>query len=197
MKRAVFLVVALVAVIAGLAAGYLFSGKSEEVTGYPGFGGDFTLTSSDGTFSLSDFHDRIVVLYFGYVSCPDACPMTMGKVSAALEKMTPDQREQVRVLLVSIDPERDTPQMLDNYMSFFGEEFLGVTGTPEQIDEVARNYGVLYQKVEMPDSGLGYTVDHTSNTFVIGRDGVVKYIVSHGSEYMEYRDRIIDAINGA
>lgn len=194
MKRASLLLVALLAVSAGLVSGYLFSHK-EEPTGYPGLGGDFTLQSTNGETSLSDFRGKVVVLYFGFVNCPDACPMTMGKVSAALQKMDAGLREQVRVVLVSIDPERDTPQMLANYMAFFGDEFVGLTGAPETVDEVARNYHVLYQRVEMPNSGLGYTVDHTSNTFVIGRDGVVKYIVSHGSEYTEYRDRIEDAIN--
>jgi protein SCO1/2 len=195
MKRVVILIVVLVAVAAGLTAGY-FVEQRKEIKGYPGLGGNFTLVSKDGEVSLSDFRDKVVVLYFGYVSCPDACPMTMGKVSAALQQMTPEQRDEVRVLLVSVDPERDTPQMLSNYMSFFGNEFIGLTGSVEAIDQVARNYRVLYQKVEMPDSGLGYTVDHTSNTFVIGRGGVVRFIISHGSDYTEYRDRIVDAING-
>lgn len=194
MKRAVMLSVAAVAVAAGLFAGYLLE-NDKQVTGYPGFGGDFTLQSADGELSLSDFRGKVVVIYFGYVSCPDACPMTMGKVSAALQQMTPEQRSEVRVILISVDPERDTPQMLANYTGFFGDEFVGVTGTPEQIEKIARSYGVLYQRVDMPNSGLGYTVDHTSSTFIVGRDGIVRYIVAHGSEYTEYRDRIVDAVN--
>jgi protein SCO1 len=195
MKRNVILVVALIAVLAGLAAGYMIENR-KEVKGYPGLGGGFTLQSGNGEISLEDFRDQVVVLYFGFVNCPDACPMTMGKVSVALNNMTPEQREQVRVLMISVDPERDTPESVSEYMAFFGEEFVGATGTPDVIAEVANRYHVLYQNVDLPDSALGYTVDHTSNTFIIGRQGVVRFIVSHGSDHNEYRDRIVDAING-
>lgn len=195
MRRFILPLVAVVAVVAGLTAGYLLEGE-KEVKGFPGLGGDFQLESAEGPVSLADFRDQVVVLYFGYVSCPDACPMTMGKVSAALQKMEPEQRERVRVVLISIDPERDTPEMMADYTSFFGDEFVGLTGSPQEIDKVARSYHVLYQRVEMPSSGMGYTVDHTSNTFIIAPGGVVRFIVSHGSGYEEYRDRIVDAING-
>lgn len=195
MRRFILPLVAVVAVVAGLTAGYLLEGE-KEVKGFPGLGGDFQLESAEGPVSLADFRDHVVVLYFGYVSCPDACPMTMGKVSAALQKMEPEQRERVRVVLISIDPERDTPEMMADYTSFFGDEFVGLTGSPQEIDKVARSYHVLYQRVEMPSSGMGYTVDHTSNTFIIAPGGVVRFIVSHGSGYEEYRDRIVDAING-
>jgi protein SCO1 len=193
-RKLILPLVAVVAVVAGLMAGHFMQGE-RPVKGYPGLGGDFQLESVDGPVSLADLSDHVVVLYFGFVNCPDACPMTMGKVSAALQTMEPEQRERVRVVLISVDPERDTLEMLANYMSFFGEEFIGLGGSPEVIDQVARNYRVLYQRVEMPNSGLGYTVDHTSNTFIIAPGGVVRFIVSHGSGYEEYRDRIIDTIN--
>lgn len=194
MKRSVLIIAAVVAVVAGLALGFLLEGK-KEIKGYPGLGGEFTLTSNEGEVSLSDFRGKVVLIYFGYVSCPDACPLTMGKISAALSKMTPEQRDQVRVILVSIDPERDTPESLEKYTKFFGKEFLGVTGSAEDIDLVARNYRVLYERVDMPDSGLGYTIDHSSNTFIIDQAGVVRFIVGNGSNYVEYRDRILDVIN--
>ncbi len=193
-RKIVFGLVLLVALAAGWLVGLVDRSATDK--GYPGLGGEFTLESVDGPVSLSDLAGKVVVLYFGYVSCPDACPMTMGKVSAAMQKMTPEQRAEVRVVMISVDPERDTVQMLDNYMSFFGEEFIGLTASPETIDQVARNYRVLYQKVDMPGSGMEYTVDHSSNTYVIDRSGVVRFIVSHGSPYEEYRDRIVDAING-
>ncbi len=193
MRKPVMILVALVAIVSGLAAGYLFS-ASPNADGEPAIGGDFTLRGLDGEVSLSDFRGKVVAIYFGYVNCPDACPMTMGKLSAALQKLDDEERDQVRVLLVSLDPERDSARMLANYMAFFGDEFIGVTGTPGEIEAVARAYRVLYQRVEMPNSGLGYTVDHTSNTFIVGRDGAMHTIVAHGSDYTEYRDRLRDAI---
>ena len=196
MKKLPLIAAAVTAIALGIVVGYFLEGE-KPIKGYPGLGGEFTLTSSKGPVSLSDFRDdKVVVIYFGYVSCPDACPLTLGKVSAAMQKMKAEEREQVRMILISVDPERDTPQMLENYTSFFGEEFIGVTGTPDQIAEVANRYKVLYQKVDMSDSNLSYTVDHTSSTYVIGKNGVIRFIVAHGSDYQEYRDRILDAIYG-
>ena len=188
-------VLAVLAVLAGVGLGLYLEGN-KEIKGFPGLGGDFTLNSKAGEVSLSDFKDKVVVVYFGYTNCPDACPIGLGKISAALQKMEAEQRNQVEVLLISIDPERDTLQMLENYTSFFGENFTGLSGTSEQIAQIADNYKVLYQRVDMPDSGLEYTVDHSSNTYVVGRNGVVRFIVSHSSGWQEYKDRMIDAING-
>ncbi|MCZ7599029.1 MAG: SCO family protein [Gammaproteobacteria bacterium] len=166
-------------------------------TGYPGFGGEFTLESVNGSTSLSDFRGEVVVLYFGFASCPDVCPATSGKVRAALAELPLAERDRVNVVVVTLDPERDTAERVGAYAASFGKEFIGLTGTGDAIDVVARNYGVLHQKVELPDSAPGYTIDHNSNTFVIGVDGVVRHIVSHGSEVAEYRDRIRDAITDA
>ena len=185
---------AAIAIVAGLTLGLYMEGN-REVKGYPGLGGDFTLQSKSGEVSLSDFAGKVTVIYFGYTNCPDACPIGLGKISAALQKMTPEQKSEVQVLLVSIDPERDTLQMLENYTGFFGDNFMGLSGTLEQIQNVANAYKVLFQKVEMPDSDLGYTVDHSSNTYVVGKNGVVRFLVAHSSDWQEYRDRIIDAIN--
>ncbi len=194
MKKSLLFAIVSIAVLLGLVAGQLLQ-VEKPVKGFPGLGGEFTLDSKAGPVSLSDFNGKVVVVYFGYVSCPDACPISLGKISAAMEKMTPEQREQLRVILISVDPERDTTQMLANYTGFFGKEFIGLTGTPEQISQVARNYRVLYQKVDTPDSDMEYTVDHSSSTYVIGKNGIVRFIVSYGSDYAEFRDRIIDALN--
>lgn len=193
-KRLVF-ILATVAILAGAALGLYLEG-SREVKGYPGLGGDFTLQSEAGDVSLADFRDKVTIVYFGYTNCPDACPIGLGKISAALQKMEPEQSAQVQVLLISIDPEQDTPEILAKYTAFFGKNFLGLGGTPEQIATVANNYKVLYQRVDMPDSGLEYTVDHSSNTYIVGKNGVVRFIVSHSSNWKEYRERIIDSING-
>lgn len=196
LKKFALALVLVAAVVAGLSVSLWRQGPSK-TAGYPGFGGEFTLESVNGSTSLSDFRGEVVVLYFGFASCPDVCPATLGKVRAALAELPPAERGRVNVVLVSLDPERDTAERVGAYAASFGKEFIGLTGTRDAIDVVARNYGVLHQKVELPDSALGYTIDHNSNTFVIGVDGVVRHIVSHGSEVAEYRDRIRDAIADA
>lgn len=196
MKNSHLALAALVAIGLGLLVGYLFQDKNLEIKGYPGFGGEFSLTSAAGPVALSDLKDKVVVLYFGFTNCPDVCPISLGKASAALKEMTNEQRNQVKVVLVTLDPERDTAELLADYTAFFGEEFIGLTGTSEQIADITNRYKVVYHKVDTPESSLEYTVDHSSNTFVIGKNGVVRFIVSNGSETDEYRDRIIDAING-
>lgn len=196
LKKFAFALVLVAAVVAGLSVSMWRQGPSN-TAGYPGFGGDFTLDSVNGSTSLSDFRGDVVVLYFGFASCPDVCPATLGKVRAALAELSRGERDRVNVVLVSLDPERDTPERVGAYAASFGEKFIGLTGAGAAIDEVARNYGVLHQKVELPDSALGYTIDHNSNTFVIGADGVVRHIVSHGSDVSEYRDRIRDTLDDA
>jgi len=196
MKNSHLALAAFAAIALGLLVGYLFQDKSREVKGYPGFGGEFSLTSAEGPVALSDLTGKVVVLYFGFTNCPDVCPISLGKASAALKEMNPEQRSQVKVVLITLDPERDTANILADYTAFFGEEFIGLTGTAEQIADVTNRYKVVYQKVDTPESSLEYTVDHSSNTFVISKDGVVRFIVSNGSETGEYRDRILDAING-
>ena len=195
MKNSHLALAAIVAISLGLISGYLFQDKSANIKGYPGLGGEFSLISSDGPVSLSDLKDNVVVLYFGFTNCPDVCPISLGKASAALKEMSDSQRQQVKVVLITLDPERDSAELLSEYTKFFGDEFIGLTGSMDQIADVTNRYKVVYQKVDTPESSLDYTVDHSSNTFVIGKNGVVRFIISNGSSVEEYYDRILDTIN--
>ncbi|WP_114313085.1 SCO family protein [Thermus caldifontis] len=127
---------------------------------------DFALEGPQGPVRLSDFKDKLVLIFFGYVHCPDVCPTTMLALKRAYERLSPKEQERVQVLFISVDPERDTPEVSDQYAKAFNPSFLGLTGSPETIQEVARTFGVYYQKTQYRGPGE-YLVDHTATTFVV------------------------------
>jgi protein SCO1/2 len=135
----------------------------------PPFGGDFTLTNQDNQpFRLDQLRGRPAVLFFGYTSCPDMCPMTMSRIAAAL-KLVGDEGHDVTTLFVSVDPQRDTPAALKEYVSSFSIPVIGLTGTPEEVARVASQYHASYQIV--PTGTTNYLVNHTSAIFLIDRQG--------------------------
>jgi protein SCO1 len=135
----------------------------------PAFGGDFTLTNQDGQpFRLDQVRGRPAVLFFGYTSCPDMCPMTMSRIAAAL-KLVGDEAREVTTLFISVDPQRDTPAALKEYVGSFSIPVVGLTGTPDEVARVAAQYHASYQVV--PTGTTNYLVNHTSAIFVIDREG--------------------------
>ena len=136
---------------------------------------DFALDAAHGqTVRLSDFKGKLVMLYFGYTFCPDVCPSSLSKVADALEILG-KQADDVQVIMISVDPERDTPEMLAEYMNFFHPGFIGVTGTPDEIAEVATLYGIYYQAHEGTEA-TGYLVDHTASVMVVDQEGHLKLV---------------------
>jgi protein SCO1/2 len=142
------------------------------------FGGDFTLFQGDKPVSLSDFHGKLVVMYFGFASCPDVCPTTLTIIASALRQLTPEELETVQPVFISIDPERDQGEKLTAYATYFHPGFIGITGTPEEVQKVANQYGGFFIKVES-DSALEYLVEHTSKTYIISKDGQYVSILPH------------------
>lgn len=134
------------------------------------FGGDFTLTSHDGSpFSLQDARGKVVVLYFGFTHCPGICPTTLAKLGAALRQLG-TLSDQVQPLFISVDTKRDTPQVLKDYTPYFHPSILGLTGTQEEVEAVARQYrGPV--NVQKPDENDYYSVDHSSRLYLIAPDG--------------------------
>ncbi len=129
------------------------------------------LTDQHGNpFSLSAMNGEVVLVYFGYTTCPDLCPTTLSDFTA-VKTMLGDDAENVRFVMVTVDPERDTGERLAQYLAFFDDEFVGLHGEVEEIEAVKNGYGVIANKVEYPDSATGYLVDHTSLIYVIDRDG--------------------------
>ncbi|WP_028486305.1 SCO family protein [Thiomicrorhabdus chilensis] len=144
-------------------------------------GGDFTLTSSQGEQSLSDFTGKLVLVYFGYTYCPDICPTNLGNLSVAYRQLTPAEKNQLQILFVSVDPERDTPARLKQYADYFEANIIGLTGSPQKISEIAQRYGVVYAKVDDPNNGTNYAVDHSAFTYVVDQDGVLQQQLPHAT----------------
>lgn len=142
------------------------------------FGGDFTLFRGNEPVKLSDFRSKLVVMYFGFASCPDVCPTTLTIIASALKQLTPEELEEVQPIFISIDPERDQGEQLVAYASYFHPSFIGITGTPEQVQEVINQYGGFFVKVES-DSALEYLVEHTSKTYLVSKDGQYVSILPH------------------
>jgi protein SCO1/2 len=144
-----------------------------------GIGGDFALTADDHeTYSLSDSRGRVVVIAFGYTFCPDVCPTGLSHIAQALRRLG-DAAEQVDALFISLDPDRDTPDHLRAYTRFFHPRLRGLTGTPEQLAEVAARYRVRYNFVGKGQK-VHYSMDHSANLYVVGRDGRLLRMLPHG-----------------
>ena len=137
-------------------------------------GGDFTLTSHNGhPVSLSDFRGKIVVLVFGYTHCPDVCPTHLLTYAQAIAQLPPEQAEAVQLLFVSIDPARDRPELLARYVPAFNPSFIGLTsadGSEAETQAVMKLYGATAVKQPPQPNGF-YSVDHSSATFLINRQG--------------------------
>ena len=129
------------------------------------------------TVCLNDIlkEKKIVLVFFGYTHCPDVCPAAMYVLQRTMKKLNEDERKQVQVVFISVDPERDKPKVVSDYAKFFDKSFLGLTGTPEEIKNVAKKYMVFYKKVKT-ESESGYLVDHTAYIYLITREGVIKLI---------------------
>lgn len=150
--------------------------QSTDITGAD-FGRDLRLTGHDGKpRSLSDFAGRAVVVFFGFAHCPDVCPTTLAKLATVVKALGPDG-EKVQVLLVTVDPQRDTAEILRRYVTAFHPGFLGLTGTPEDIARVTKDFKVIAEKQpgSTPDS---YTVDHSAGIFVYDPKGRLRLFVA-------------------
>jgi protein SCO1/2 len=127
--------------------------------------------------SLDAFDDKLVLMYFGYTNCPDICPVTLASAARAREAMGP-AGDDVQVLMVTVDPARDSLELLGEYVGYFDSTFLGVGGPEEDLDRVATLYGIYVNRGEgTPESG--YTVDHTGSLMAIDRDGFLRVLYTH------------------
>jgi len=149
----------------GRAAGYEFKGVVLEP---PPQLPDFELMAITGQpFRLSEVEEDFTLLYFGYTRCPDVCPLTLWEVKEALAELETG-RERVHVIFISVDPERDPPEVLTNYMAAFGPEFIGISEDMTKIEPVMASLGVVAEKEIVDDSQIGYQVSHTANLYLIG-----------------------------
>ena len=122
---------------------------------------------------------RVLVVFFGYTFCPDVCPTTIADLTHAMTILGPKKAAQVQAVFVSVDPERDTPERLREYLSYFNPAFLGMTGTPEELIIASTPFGIFYEQHE-GSAATGYLVDHTATITVIDKEGYVRLVFPYG-----------------
>jgi protein SCO1/2 len=143
-------------------------------------GGDFTLDSASGPFELKAQRGKVVLVYFGYTFCPDICPTNLMLMAQALNALNKDELARVQGVFISVDPERDTLDRLAAYTKYFHPSIIGVTGKPDHIAQIAKQYGAVYHKVKDESRG-GYLIDHSANTYVVAPDGSLNTILPHAT----------------
>jgi cytochrome c oxidase subunit 3 len=164
------------------------SSRSTDITGAD-FGKDFQLTDYNGQpRRLSDFRGKVVAVFFGYTHCPEVCPTTLAELAGAVKKLGPDGGK-VQVLFVTADPERDTPEVLKQYVSAFDPTFVGLRGTLEQTAQVAKDFQLIIRKNPGVDAN-NYSVDHSAGTYLYDASGKLRLYVRYGQGADAFADEI-------
>jgi len=152
--------------------------NNTDITG-AGYGKELSLTDQNGKpRTLADFRGKVVVLFFGYTHCPDVCPTTLAELSQVMKRLGSDA-DRVQVLFVTVDPERDSPAALSQYVTAFDPRFLGLLGDAAATRLAAKEFKVFYEKHKGPAPGE-YTVDHSAGTYVIDPEGRLRLFVGYG-----------------
>ena len=160
--------------------------KGLDITGSP-WGKTLELTDQYGQRrSLSDFSGKVVMLYFGFVQCPDVCPTALNRASEVMKALGPDAKR-VQLLFVTVDPERDTPEMLKEYMAAFDPNFLALTGSAADIRKAADEFKIYYKQVP---TGGSYTMDHTASTYLFDAKGYLRIMLRHEQTADDYTSDI-------
>lgn len=148
-------------------------------------GGPFTLTNQDGQrVTWDSFKGKYRLVYFGYTYCPDVCPVDLQHIMqgfAQFRKSAPDRAAKVQPIFISVDPDRDTPDVLKTYVTAFDPALMGLTGTPDEIAKVAKEFVVIYNK-EKPEGDAGYLVSHSRTPYLFGPDGEPIALIPVGND---------------
>lgn len=158
------------------------SAAAEEIIDIKDRGGEFQLIGKDGWVALSDFKGKVVAIYFGYTKCPDVCPTNLSFISSAIQHLSADEKKQFQSIFISVDPGRDSPDVLSEYVQYFDKNMIGLSAAPDDLDPVVAQYGAYYEKVPYSNSSLIYGVDHTSETYIVGKEGKLVAILPHATE---------------
>src|SRR4029453_290391 len=147
-------------------------GPKVETTGTALIGGPFTLVAQNGkTVTDRDFRGKYMLVFFGFTHCPDICPAELQVMLQSLDALGP-KAEAVAPIFITLDPERDTPEVVGAYVKNFGPRFLGLTGSPEAIAEAAKAYRIAYSKFQDDPASSNYSIDHSALVYLMGKDGV-------------------------
>lgn len=168
--------IALMFVILSLQLNTVLYAKQSKLT----IGGDFTLTDHNSQpFKLEQLRGKLVMVFFGYTYCPDICPTELATMAKLLKQLGNDS-DKVSALFISVDPERDTPEKLKNYVPFFSPHLVGLTGTQDEIDKVTKAYRIQTKIHSKKENSDYYLVDHSANLYVIGEQGKLIHIIPFG-----------------
>ncbi|MBO0332059.1 SCO family protein [Sneathiella sp. CAU 1612] len=162
---------------------------SSVLVGVPQIGGPFSLVNHKGeTVTDEDLEGKLFLVFFGFTNCPDVCPTEMQTISVAMQELGDDAKEVVP-LFVTVDPARDTPEILASFVSAFHPAIVGLTGSEESINDMKKKYRVYSQKQDNDDPDY-YLVDHTSFTYLMGRDGDLITVFSFGVPAEEMASKV-------
>lgn len=198
MSKRALIIIALVAVLGLVAGAAMFWRVEAPTTGSQGqadVGGPFELVNQDGqTVDQSILKGRWSVVFFGFTYCPDICPATLQSVAAAQAQLGP-RADDLQTVFISVDPERDTPEQLKTYLSLdaFPDGVIGLTGSPEQIEQVAKSYYVYYRK---SGDGPDYTIDHSTAAYLMDPKGRFNRVLAYGIAPDEMARLIREAMAG-
>ncbi len=170
---------------------YHGGGGPAPVAARPAVGGPFALVDMEGrAVTDADFRGRLMLVFFGFTYCPDVCPTALTSIAQALDRLGADA-DKIAAVFITVDPERDTPEQLKEYVRHFHPRLVGLTGTPEQIAAVAKAYRVYYAKARSPGAPSDdYSMDHTTITYLMGRDGKFLAHFSHGADPEDLAKRV-------
>ena len=169
--------------------------RASDVTG-SSFGREFSLQDPSGrTRTLEDFRGKAVVVFFGYTQCPDVCPTTLATLAQAMKELGPDA-DRVQVLFITVDPERDTADLLAKYVPSFDPRFLGLRGDADATARTAKEFKIIYEKVPGPTPG-SYTMDHSAGSYVFDPKGRLRLFVSNGQGPDVFAHDLRELLRGA
>jgi protein SCO1/2 len=169
----------LLAVLVAVLAGLVIWQPAERDRPVAAPAGDFVLNTAQGTLSLDQLRGKVVILYFGYTWCPDVCPTTLSDFALALQQLGADAGR-VQVIFVTVDPQRDTPELLKQFVPAFNPGFLGMYTDAASLKQLAKEYKVVYQKTSV--KGVDdYLVDHSAGTYIYDPQGNLRLLMPYGS----------------
>ncbi|HVO02493.1 MAG TPA: SCO family protein [Candidatus Cybelea sp.] len=190
MKRRLGTLLVVMAAISAAVLGYLYFAMNNAGAPLAGgaIGGPIHLTAADGTvFDSASLKGKPYAVYFGFTHCPEACPTTLSEISRTTEQIGAPAKDFI-TLFITIDPERDTPALMKDYVSNFTGNIIGLTGTPDEVASVAKEFRVYYKKV--PTSDGSYTMDHTAVVYLMDRNGTFDSVIPYSDGHDAYVEKI-------
>lgn len=173
-----------------LVGSYMYKTESNNMKPISEYGGDFVLQNGQGEVALTSYRGKVVVLYFGFLNCTDACPVALKVMDEVFSKMEKTELEKAQAFFISIDPERDAPEELDIFSEKYDNKIMGLTGTPDQIDTLIKQYGVFIEISDLEGEASGYTVDHSSRYYIIDQTGDLVSAMTHSTTPNELMAKI-------